>query len=365
MNLDFSEDQTLLRHTVDRLVAQHHAFNDRSRIAASAAGWSREAWARFADLGLLMLPYSEAQGGMGADGIETLIVGEAFGRALVTEPYLSSSVMVGAALRFCPPSEAAVSLIAALIAGGRIAAFVDDGSVWLQDGRLHGTAPMVLGADAADDLLVGAQDGTGALSLVLVAADAAGVSRVPYHLHGGGMAASVTFEAAAISATLAGPHLAPGLCEAVRRSAIAFLTAEACGACQAVFDLTVEYLKTRVQFGKPLGTNQALQHRAAEMLVELEQLRSAALYGAMMLNDPDAAEADRAISSCKIVTGRAARLIGQQSVQLHGGIGVTQEYAAGHYFKRLTAISLLFGDADHHVARLAELGGHVSGVRGE
>jgi alkylation response protein AidB-like acyl-CoA dehydrogenase len=314
VNFELSDDQRMLQDSLDRLVA--------GEVTADA----------IAELGLNMLPFPEAQGGLGLGAVEMMLVGEAFGRGLVTEPYLANVVMAGAALRAAGTHDA----IAALAAGETQFAFFNDHR-------------LVLGGDTADRLVILDSD-----SLYL--ADADDANRRNFKLHNGWGAAAVTPNALAYSQI----GDSTGIASAVEQAAIAWLAANAVGAMSAAFDLTADYLKTREQFGKPIGTNQALQHRMAEMLVELEAARSMALYAAQIIDEPDADERARAFAAIKLVVNKAARFVGQQAVQLHGGIGVAEEHAIGRYFKHLTVIEMLFGDSDEHAATLARLGGFTS-----
>lgn len=310
MNFDLSDDQRMLKDSLDRLVA--------GDVTAEA----------IAELGLNMLPFSEEQGGLGLGAVEIMLVGEAFGHGLVTQPYFGNVVMAGAALRAVGANDAMVKLAE----GATHYAFVEDAS-------------LVLGGDTADCFVVLDSGG-------LFLADTASVERRAFRLHNGWGAAAVTI----ISRS---ERVGDGerVAEAVAQAAIAWLAANAVGAMAAAFDLTADYLKTREQFSKPIGTNQALQHRMAEMLVELEAARSMALYATQLIDEPDGDERARGFSAVKLVINKSARFVGQQVVQLHGGIGVTEEYAIGRYFKHLTVIEALFGDSDHHASELAKLGG--------
>lgn len=354
MDFELSDDQRMLKDSVDRLIAERYDFDARKRGAGEPDGWSRAMWAAFAEMGLMMLRVPEEAGGLGLTGVETMIVGEAFGRGMVIEPYLATAVLAGTAIvrggdagqhaRWLPGIMAGET-IAALAPEAEIAATAVDGG-W----RLEGKALTVPGADRADLLVLPAGD-----ALFVVAAGEAGLARDGYRLHGGGGAADLVLDGVAIGADarLAGG----GALEAAVQAGIAFLAAEAAGALQATLDLTVEYLKTRVQFGRPIGSNQALQHRAAEMLVEVEQARSAAMYAALLENEPDVRSRAAGFSAVKAVIGKSGRFVVQNAVQLHGGIGVTEEYIVSHYFRRLTAIGMLLGDTEEHIARLADLGG--------
>ncbi len=235
-----------------------------------------------------------------------------------------------------------------------------EGGSWVLEGRKG----VVIHGDAADHIVVtartgGSQRDAKGIGVFLVPANAPGLTRRSYPTPDHLRAAEITLDAVKLpaEAALGDPENGLPLVEQVVDETIAALAAEAVGAMEAATNLTVEYLKTRKQFGRPIGSFQVLQHRAAEMMVALEEARSMAMLAAMVVQEPDAAERRRQISGVKVQIGRSARYVGQQSIQLHGGIGMTMEYAVGHYFKRLTAIDTMFGDADHHLAALSAMGG--------
>jgi len=344
----YSDDQRLLRESVDRMLADRYSFEARARYAGGAEGWSRPMWREFGEMGLLALPFAADQGGLGLGAVETMIVGEAFGRHLVVEPYLASIVLAGTALHL------GAAPLHGLVTGERIAALADqaevtasrEGAGWALSGR----ATLVLDGDSADLLVVPAGD-----QLFVVPADSPGLARRCFRLHGGGGAADISLDRILLppEALLAGE----GILDRAIEAGIAFLSAEAVGASRSALDMTVDHLKTREQFGKPIGANQALQHRAAEMLVEVEQLQSAALYAALLGDEPDDLARARGFAAVKAVVGKSSSFVAQQAVHLHGGIGVSEEHIVSHYFRRLTGISMLLGDTGAQVRRLAALGG--------
>ena len=354
MDLELSDDQRLLQESVGRLIADRYQFDQRRATAASAEGWSRSQWRVFVDLGLTALPFPEDCGGLGLGGVEMMIVGEAFGRGLVLEPYLASIVLAGTAISLGGSNQQKEIFLKAIIEGSTIAAFADNAALTVRQTaggwQIDGTAQVVLGGRFADLFVLPTSD-----AMFLVAADSAGLYRRGYRIHGGGDAADLRLDAVALPATARLDN--SGVSTRVIETGIAFIAAEAAGAMQAALDLTVEYLKVREQFGKPIGTNQALQHRAAEMLVEVEQARSAAMFAALLEDEADIETRARGYAAVKAVIGKSARFVGQNAVQLHGGIGVSEEHAISHYFRRLTATGILFGDTGKHVERLAELGG--------
>jgi pimeloyl-CoA dehydrogenase small subunit len=380
MNFELSEEQTMLKDTVERLMSRDYSFQQRQAYAGEADGWSRALWARYAELGLLALPFDAEHGGLDYGPVEMMIVQEAMGRALVLEPYNSTVVVAGAALRAAAsgaqlarwvPRIAAGELLVVLAHAERQSRYnlADVGCTATPDGdgyRLSGAKVVVAHGEQADLLLVSARvegqrtDRDG-ICLFMVDAAAAGVTRRGYRTQDGVRAADITLDAVRVDAVALVGQLGRALAAIERAAdvAIAALCAEAVGAMAAAQDMTVDYLKTRTQFGSVIGNFQALQHRAAEMLVALEQARSMAMYAALMVDEPDLAERRKALSAVKVQIGKSARFIGQQAIQLHGGIGVTEEYAVGHYFKRLTVLETQFGDTGHHLARLAAAGGLI------
>lgn len=371
MDLSLSPEQQLLRDTVDRLIVDTYRFEQRKAYMRSPAGFSRDNWRRFADLGLLGLPFAESFGGIGGDGVEVMLVMNAFGRGLVVEPYLASVVLCGGLLR----EVAARQPIAELIAGDMIFAFAHgerQARYALADVAttarraaggyvLDGRKTLVLNGDAADTLLVsartsGASRDARGITLFLVDRDAKGVGVRGYPTNDGLRAAEIDLDGVRLGAdaVLGEVDNAMPPIEKVVDQAIAAMVAEAAGIMAALCDLTADYLKTRQQFGRAIGSFQALQHRFVEMLLASEQAKSMAYLAATAWDSNDAASRARTVSAAKAEIGRGGRFVGQQAVQLHGGIGMTDEYSVGHYFKRLTMIDALFGNADHHLARFAE-----------
>jgi pimeloyl-CoA dehydrogenase small subunit len=383
MDFSLTDEQRLLKESVERLLADRYGFEDRKRFMTEPAGWSRALWRSYAEIGLLGLPFDEAHGGFGGGPVETMIVMEAFGRALVLEPFLATVVLGGGLLRLGADEAMRAALIPKIIAGEHLLAFAhaerqsrydlaDVATTARRDGAgyvLDGVKRLVIHGDCADKLIVsvrlaGGQRDRDGIGLFVIDAEAPGVSRRAYPTVDGLRAAEVTLSGVRAGAdhVLGEPGKAFPLIDQAVDAAVAALAAEAVGAMAAMHEMTVEYLKTRKQFGVPIGSFQALQHRAAEMLIALEQARSMALFATMMADEPDAIERRKAIAAAKVQIGRSGRFVGQQAIQLHGGIGMTMEYKVGHYFKRVTAIDTLFGDADHHLAELARMGGLVAAV---
>ena len=378
MDFDLSDEQRLLKDSVDRMLADRYGFEARRGYRATPEGWSRDIWAQFAELGLLGLPFPEAQGGFGGGLVDTAMVMEAFGRTLVVEPYFATVVACGALLRHAASEAQMEALVPGIAAGERVLAYAQverqsrhslndvvtraerDGDAW----RITGEKSLVLHGDSAGTLLVTARTAgqhreRHGIGLFLVGADAPGVSRRGYPTQDGLRAAEITLANAPAEA-LGDPAEALPILEQANDEMLAALCAEAVGVMTAMHAMTVDYLKTRKQFGRAIGENQALQHRAVDMYVSLEQARSMALYAAMMASDPNPLERQRAMHAAKVQIGRSGRHIGQEAIQLHGGIGVTMEYAVGHHFKRMTMIERGFGDTDSHLAALARLGGLIA-----
>lgn len=370
MDFDHSDEQRLLAETVGRFVVERCDFESRLKTLATPEGWSRHAWHEMAELGLLALPFAEADGGFGGGGVETMIVMEALGRGLVLEPYLATVILGGGVLRRAGAEQRAAR-VPGLIAGTHVVTLAHQEPRAPRHGlavttRAHRTGPgwvlsgrkiAVLHGAAADEIVVSAATAAG-LSLFLVPTDAAGVSRRAQRGYDGVPVAEIVLDRVKLPAdALVGIEgLGGEILTEVFEEANAALAAEAVGIMADSLDVTVDYLKTRNQFGVPIGSFQALQHRTVDMLMQVELARSMAILAALSLDQP-AEQRRRNIAAAKVQIGRAGRFIGQQAVQLHGAIGITAEYKVGHAFKRLTAIDALFGDADHHLDMLAETGG--------
>ena len=382
MDFDLTSEQSLLKDTAIRWAADTYGSLDAVQAArAEPLGFSEATWAELAGLGLAGLPFSEGDGGFGGGPLETQLVMEALGRALAPEPYLASVVLGGGALRLAANDAQRVELLPAVVDGTVRLAFahaeeqarydlhdVATTARAMGDGYvLDGRKSVVLNADAAGLLVVSARtsgarrDGDG-ITLFLVRADQPGVEIVAYQTHDGGRAGDVLLSAVSVpeTAVLGRVGEALAVIEQVQEGAIAAIAAEAVGLMEAMHGLTLDYLKTRRQFGVPIGNFQVLQHKAVDMLVALEQARSMALYAAMMVDAADTEERRAALSAVKVQINRSARFVGQTAVQLHGGIGMTMEYLGAHHFRRLAAIELMFGDTPFHLRRVTAAGGLVS-----
>ncbi len=374
MDFKLSEEQGQLRDTLNRFVQKEYAFEKRREILRSPRGFSEPVWQQFADMGLLAIGIPEDHGGLGGNAFDTFVVMEALGRGLVVEPYLATVVLgagtisrVGSAQQTALLADVAAGKLKLALAHHEGSGRYDPGYVTAtarRDGtgfKLNGAKTVVLHGDAADKLIVSARtsgkerDANG-VSLFLIDAKMPGVSVRGYPTHDGQRAAEVTLKdvSAGADALLGTVDQGFAVVEQTLQAGIAALCAEAMGAMAALIELTLNYIKTRKQFGVPIGTFQVLQHRMADMLMHAEQARSMAYLAAAKVGSSDAAERRRIISAAKVTIGQAARYVGQQAVQLHGGIGVTDELAVSHYFKRLTLINATFGDADHHLGRFSD-----------
>jgi pimeloyl-CoA dehydrogenase small subunit len=375
MNFELSEEQQLLADSVRRFLDDAYDFESRKRIVASAEGWSPQVWAQLAELGVLGLPISADHGGFGAGASDLTAVMEAMGAALVVEPFLSTVGLVSRVVERSG-SDAQKQAVLPKVADGSMklaAAYTERGSRYdiadvsttaKRSGAgwtIDGEKVSVMHAPMADKLLVsartsGARADAQGVSLFLVDANAAGVSMKTYRTQDSARGADVTFRGVQVGAdALVG---AEGAGVAALEEGIDFATAlmcsEAVGAMKFACDTTLDYIKTRKQFGVAIGSFQALQHRMVDMCVSTEQARSISYLACAKVDSPaDAAERRRVVSAAAVKICEAARHVGQEAIQLHGGMGLTIEMKVAHAFKRLTMISQLFGDADHHLARFA------------
>ncbi len=376
MDFEFSDEQRQLHDAVAAFLAKEYSFDHLRAIKRSGLGSDPAVWRGLAELGVTAINVPQAQGGLGYGPLETLSLMDACGPSLLLEPVLSSAVIATALLAEYTSAAPAADLLRAMARGERIAtlAHFEPGAPFdahlvctraIPDAggyRLDGHKAVVPHAGMADTLLVSARtlgsaaDAEG-VSLFLVPRETPGVRLEEYLNVDGQRAADVYLEGAVLSPSgRLGPEGAalPAI-EGAIDIGLAALCAEAVGIMQALLNATVEYLKTRQQFGQPIGRFQALQHRVADMLIHLEQARSMSYLAALRCTDADVGERRRALSGAKVVIGEASRFVGQQAVQLHGGMGMTEELEVSHWFKRLTVIELMFGDSDTHLQRYAAL----------
>ena len=376
MNFEFSDEQRQLHEVVERYLGEQYRFDRYQAIKRSAAGWDPEVWRGLAELGVLAITVPTEQGGLGFGPLETLAMMGDCGRSLLLEPVLASAVIATAALRAFANEAPAAELLTAMATGEKIAvlAHFESGarfeSQWVttrarkagERYRLDGHKGVVMHAGAADTLLVSARtageagDAQG-VSLFLVPRAASGVTLDIYPTVDGQRAADVYLKGVEVPvASRLGPEGgALAAVEAALDIGLAALCADAVGVMQALVDATIEYVRMRQQFGQPIGRFQALQHRIADMLIHLEQARSMSYLAALRCTAENVAERRRALSAAKAVIGQAGRFVGQQAVQLHGGMGMTDELVVSHWFKRLTGAQLMFGDSDTHLQRYAAL----------
>ncbi len=375
MDFNFTDEQTMLRDSLARLIRDQYDFDTRRGVVNSDAGWRPELWAQFAELGLLMAPFSEEDGGLGGGPIDAMVVMEEFGKGLVVEPYVPSVVCAGGVLKHAGNDAQKEQHLAALMGGERVFAFayaeprgrynladLETTAKTEGDGYvLNGHKAVVIGAPWADTLVVtartaGGRRDTDGISLFLVDKATSGVTTRDYATVDGRRASEVYFENVSIPAeALVGEKdAALPVIEQVTDEAIAAVCAEAVGAMGVARTMTVEYAKQRKQFGVPIGKFQVLQHRMVDMFIEHEQALSMTYMATLKLGE-DAATRKKAVSAAKVRIGQAGRFVGQESIQIHGGMGMTDELAIGHYFKRLTMIDHEFGNVDHHLKRYTEL----------
>jgi alkylation response protein AidB-like acyl-CoA dehydrogenase len=370
MDFGLSEERRILRDTTARVIAETYGLAQRQEAAASPEGFSRGRWAEFAELGLIAALLPPEVGGLGGEGEDLLLVMEEIGRGLVVEPFLATAVLGGGVIADAG-SDAQKALLERVIAGSHLLAFAHgeaesryslsevhcsarrDGSDWV----LQGTKAVVLNGDSADSLIVSARtsertDAEAGLTLFLVDADTPGVSRRGYATVDGGRAAEITLDTVRLGDDALLGEAGEGF-ETIERAmgrGVLALCGEALGTMEVCRDTTLDYLRTRKQFGVPIGKFQALQHRMVDVCLEIEQARSAAILAAGKLDAPRA-ERERCLSAAKNLVGRVGRLVAEESIQLHGGIAMTWEYALPHFAKRLTMIDHQLGDADHHLER--------------
>ena len=384
MDLSFNDDQKQLQDALAKYIERDYGFERRRAYQGAAEGFSREVWAQFADMGLLSLPFSASDGGLGGGAAEMLVVMTAIGNALMVEPYLATVVLAGGAIARAGSSAQKTELLGG-IAGGKLiasAAFEEPGARFNlahvattarkagAEYLLSGSKAVVLHGGQADRLVVSARtsgkvaDEKG-ISLFVVDRKARGVSVRDYRTIDGLRAADITFDGVRVpaDALLANTENAEGAAfdsiDAVADAGVAALCAEAVGVMESLNRQTLEYIKGRQQFGVPIGSFQVLQHRAVDMFMHAEQCKSMAYLAAIKApvvghSVGEAAsikERRRAVSAAKVHIGNSGRVVAQDAIQMHGGMGMTNELAASHYAKRLTMIDFVLGDSAHHLSR--------------
>ncbi len=376
MDFSFTEEQTLLQESVSRFMQNDYGFEARQKNASTEQGFSAENWQTFAELGWLGVPFSEADGGFGGGAIETALMSEQFGRGLLIEPFLATVILAGGAIKHGGSEEQKSQYLPGIIDGSKHAALAfvepqarfniaDITTTATADGDgyvLNGYKAVVLNGPQADFLVVsartsGEQRDEDGVSLFVMDAATAGISRRDYPTVDAFRASEITFENVKIGADSligeAGKGL-PILQQAIDDGVLS-VGAEAVGCMEVLYKDTVEYCKQREQFGQPIGKFQVLQHRMVDMFMEHEQSKSLMFMAAMRMAEGYGAEAQKAVSAFKVQVGKSGKFVGQNAVQLHGGMGMTEELNIGHSFKRLTIIDTLFGNVDFHLQRFGAL----------
>ena len=366
MDFALSEEQIMLRDGAERYLTEHYSFDQRRKLLERDGGFSELQWRQFADMGWMALPIPTDCGGLGGSLVDISLLLEAMGKYLVVEPFATTTILCAHLIDACGDVQRRADLLGGIASGelrmalahgeedtrydlGRACACARASS---QGYALTGRKISVWDAPSAHHLIVSAViDGGQGLGLFLAARDAPGLTVRNYRLIDGTQCADIELQSVSATPLLSGQQAAERLEEATDRLALVRV-AEALGIMEQVLDLTADYLRNRSQFGQPLARFQALQHRLAEMFVEVQEVRSA-LYRGLAYIDAPAPARQAAVSAAKVVTNSASRMVGAQGIQLHGGVGMTDEYVVGHYFKRLIAIEKAFGDTDYHLKRLA------------
>lgn len=378
MDFSLNDEQKLIQESIDKFIQNDYSFESRQKILAEDTGYSEDNWNTFAELGWLALLFSEDDGGFGGSAVDLTVIMEAFGKGLVLEPFWSTIILAGNLLSQLGSDEQKQTIIPAIIEGKLKLAFAhsepqsrfnlsDVTTHAKTDGEqfiLNGHKSVVMHASTADKIIVsartsGTQQSEQGISLFLVDANTPGITIQSYPTVDGLSAAEVILENVEVKQNqlLGQQDQAFSAIEQTTDHAILALGAEAVGAMETLYKATVEYCKTRVQFGQPIGKFQVLQHRMVDMFMEYEQSKSLMFMAAITMENPDetATAKAKAASAFKAQIGKAGRFIGQEAVQLHGGMGMTEELNVGHYFKRLTVIDTLLGNTDYHLARFTEL----------
>ncbi|MDY0038302.1 MAG: acyl-CoA dehydrogenase [Zoogloea oleivorans] len=374
MDFKLNEEQQMLADTVNRFLEREYDLLQRRKLLASASGYSADHWNMMAEMGLLALNIPETDGGMGAGPVESMIVMEAFGRHLVVEPFLPTAIVATAVLARGASPEQREELFPAIADGTLKVAVATqepgarfdlwqvttrarrDGSAW----RLDGRKAVVLAGDSADRIIIpartsGADDATQGITLFLVDAQTSGLTVRGFPTIDGMRTAEIGLADVACTTVIGAVDEGYPLLEWAVDRGIAALCAEAVGAMEQTLDITAEYLKTRVQFGQPLARFQVIQHRIAEIFAALEQSRAVALLAAADMDNPDRDQRRRSVATAKSIVGRCGRQIGEAAIQLHGGMGMSDEMPVGLYFKRLRCIDMTWGNSDHQLEQYVQL----------
>ena len=375
MDFNFNEEQTLIQSQVAQFIQRDYEWEKRQVLVASDLGFSSENWKTFAELGWLGISLSEKSGGFGGSALESMIIMEEFGKGLVVEPFLETVILCSGLIDSCGNEEQKADLLGPVISGEmhlalgftepqsrfNLADVTTEAKKKNDDYVVSGFKSVVMNGPNADKLIIsartsGKQNDKEGISLFVIDSNLEGVSLRNYPTVDGRRASEVTLENVIIPSSSLLSEEGKGFqhLESAIDSATLAICAEAVGAMEVLYKATVEYTKTREQFGQAIGKFQVLQHRMVDMFMEYEQSKSL-LYMATIKNVEGSKDAKKAISGLKYQVGRAAKFIGQQSVQLHGGMGVTEELNVGHFFKRLTTIITIFGNTDYHLKRYSQL----------
>jgi alkylation response protein AidB-like acyl-CoA dehydrogenase len=377
VDFSYTDVQQMLQDSVQKFVQKSYDFDTRNTILNSEQGYSAENWQLFADLGWLAVPFSEEDGGLGGSAVDLMVIMEEFGKANLIEPYTAGAVLSGSLVAELATGDAKTTLVEGIIGGELLlaSAFAEPGSrfnpgsvatsaaVNGDDVILNGTKVAVENGPNANKLLVSARESGDVrdplgISVFVVDASTPGISMRSYQTVDGKMASEVTLADVKVPASnrLGEAGAALPAIEVATNRAIVAVSAEAVGALEVLLQKTVEYSKTRKQFGTPIGTFQALQHRMADMFIQCQLARSIVIMAAMALDGDDSAEEKaKAVAAAKSRIGKAIKDVGQEAIQIHGGIAMTEELDVGHLFKRVTALDLAFGDGDYHTQRFAQL----------
>ncbi len=374
MDFSLTDEQTLLQDSIERFMGNDYPFEARQKLIADDLGYSQDNWKTFAELGWLAMPFAEADGGFGGTAVETMLMQEQFGKGLLVEPFLPTVLLTGGALALAGNAAQKQAHLPGIIDGsvqGAVAYAEPQSRFNLADVTtnakksgsgytISGNKAVVLNGPSANVLVVsartsGAQRDQQGVSLFLVPADADGISRRDYPTVDGLRASEIAFDNVSVGAeALLGDEGAGlALLEQIIDQGILAIGSEAVGAMEVLYKATVEYCKTREQFGQPIGKFQVLQHRMVDMFMEHEQSKSLMFMAAMRLDEGYNAQSQKAVSAFKVQVGKSGRFVGQNAVQLHGGMGMTEELRIGHYFKRLLVLDAMFGDSDHHLQQFA------------
>ena len=375
MDFTFNEEQSLIQDQVDQFVQKEYDWETRQSLSNSELGFGEDNWKKFAELGWLGISVSEDSGGFGGSAIESMLIMEAFGKGLVVEPFLETVIMAGGLIDDHGSDQQKSSFLEPAIAGEmhlalayaepqsrfNLSDVVTEAKADGDNFIINGYKSVVMNGPSADQIIVSARtSGTqldeNGISLFIVDANAPGLDKTNYKTVDGRRASDLTFENVSVSKEnlIGDQDKGFEILDSAIDKAILAISAEAVGAMEVLYKTTVEYTKTREQFGTAIGKFQVLQHRMVDMFMEYEQCKSL-LYMATMKHEEKAEDAKKAISGLKYQVGKAGKFIGQQAVQLHGGMGVTDELNVGHYFKRLTTVGTIFGNTDYHLKKYTSL----------